>query len=139
VNRYLFDTDLFSLYFQNDVNVVRAVVSHVFDDVAVSVITMQEVWDGWAAAISRAKTPAQIALGYSRLTATLNELRYWEVVSFAVGAATRYSVLKKQKLNVGGNDLKIAAIALETGATVVTRNRRDFARIPGVVTEDWSV
>lgn len=51
----------------------------------------------------------------------------------------RYSALKKQKLNVGGNDLKIAAIALEVGATVATRNRRDFARIPGIVTEDWSV
>jgi tRNA(fMet)-specific endonuclease VapC len=139
VNRYLFDTDLFSLFFQNDVNVVRAVVSHVSDYVAVSVITIQEVWDGWALAISRAKTPDQIALGYSRLTATLNELRYWEVVSFPVGAVTRYAALKKQRLNVGGNDLKIAAIALEIGATVVTRNRRDFARIPGVVTEDWSV
>ncbi len=58
---------------------------------------------------------------------------------FSAAAITRHAALKKQKLNVGGNDLKIAAIALETGATVVTRNRRDFSRIPGVTIEDWSV
>jgi tRNA(fMet)-specific endonuclease VapC len=97
------------------------------------------VWDGWAAAIAQAKTADRLAATYARLTETINELRNWAVVSFPVAAVTRYNSLKKQQLNVGGNDLRIAAIALERGATVVTRNRRDFSRIPGVVIEDWSV
>jgi tRNA(fMet)-specific endonuclease VapC len=139
VNHYLFDTDTFSLILQNDVNVIRAFVSHLSDRVSVSAITIQEVWNGWAKAISRAKTPDQLALGYSRLTGTLNEVRFWEIVSFTIGAISRYAALKKQKLNVRANDLRIASIALEMGATVVTRNRRDYGRIPGVVIEDWSV
>ena len=114
-------------------------VHHLSDQVTVSVITVQEVWDGWAAVIARAKTPDQVAAAYSRLTDTLNELRNWSVVTFSTGAVVRYAALKKQKLNVGSNDLKIASIAIETGATVVTRNRRDFERIPGVVVEDWAV
>jgi tRNA(fMet)-specific endonuclease VapC len=36
-------------------------------------------------------------------------------------------------------DLRLGAVALESTLTVVTRNIRDFNRVPGVRTEDWSV
>ena len=76
---------------------------------------------------------------YGRLTDTVHQLRQWRVVSFDTAAIAKYESLKKAKLNVGGNDLRIAAIALERNAIVVTCNRRDFARIPGIVTEDWTL
>jgi tRNA(fMet)-specific endonuclease VapC len=46
--------------------------------------------------------------------------------------------LLKMRLNVKKNDLRIAAIALEADATVVTANARDFARVPGLLVEDWT-
>ncbi|HET6575501.1 MAG TPA: hypothetical protein VFG68_18000 [Fimbriiglobus sp.] len=40
--------------------------------------------------------------------------------------------------NIGANDLKIAATALEVGAVVVTGNARDFGRVPGLIHENWA-
>ena len=42
------------------------------------------------------------------------------------------------RLRVGTMDLKIASIALANDATLLTRNRRDFERVPRLRLEDWS-
>jgi len=42
------------------------------------------------------------------------------------------------RLRIGTMDLRIAAITLAYGATLVTRNVQDFQRIPGLVIEDWT-
>jgi tRNA(fMet)-specific endonuclease VapC len=61
-----------------------------------------------------------------------------QILTFTLQAIDRYESLRRNKLGVKGNDLRIAAIALENSATVVTRNRIDFERIPGLLIEDWS-
>ena len=38
---------------------------------------------------------------------------------------------------IGPYDLLIAATALERGATLVTNNAREFARVPALMVEDW--
>jgi tRNA(fMet)-specific endonuclease VapC len=39
---------------------------------------------------------------------------------------------------IGERDLLIAAIALPRKLTVVTHNRREFKRVPGLTVEDWT-
>jgi len=41
------------------------------------------------------------------------------------------------KLNVRKMDLRIAAIVLECAGVVVTRNVRDFQRVPNLAVENW--
>lgn len=70
---------------------------------------------------------------------TVEYLAGWPVISYDQAAMTRRAAFHRMRLNVGSNDLKIAAIALEYQATVVTRNFRDFGRVPGLTIVDWSL
>jgi tRNA(fMet)-specific endonuclease VapC len=61
------------------------------------------------------------------------------MLPFPAAVIQRFEQLRLLRLNVGLMDLRLAAVALENNLTVVTRNLRDFGRIPGLSTEDWSV
>ena len=63
------------------------------------------------------------------------------VLPFDTVAARRFGELKAE-LERGGEplaepDLRIAAIAVSRGLTLVTRNVRHFRRVPGLVVENW--
>jgi tRNA(fMet)-specific endonuclease VapC len=40
---------------------------------------------------------------------------------------------------MGTLDLRIAAVAVVNSVTLLTRNRRDFSLVSGLVIDDWSV
>jgi tRNA(fMet)-specific endonuclease VapC len=56
------------------------------------------------------------------------------VASVAADIRTR---LERAGLGIGPFDTLIAATALARGATLVTHNRREFARVPGLAVVDW--
>lgn len=80
--------------------------------------------------------------GSSRLTAQANAvLGAMTVVPFEAPADLIYarirSDLEMSGRPIGGNDLLIAAHAVSLGAILVTDNEREFARIEGLVWENW--
>jgi tRNA(fMet)-specific endonuclease VapC len=77
-----------------------------------------------------------MALARRRMTVLRANFR---VVSFTKPAIHRFDQLKAQKINIGGYDLRIAAIALEVGATLVTHNASHFVQVTGLQFEDWMV
>lgn len=137
---FLLDTDILSLLEQGHPLVLQHVNSHPLADLAVAAITVQEQIQGWQAALARARQRQQIALVSDMLVTRL--LPVWcrfRVLSFTEPAILRFEQLRSLRLNVGLMDLRIAAVALENGLTVVTRNQRDFGRVSGLTTADWSL
>ena len=135
---YILDADTFSLFRTGQVGVTRRVLSTDPGRMAVSVITVDEAMSGWQAAVRRPLPPALLADKYSQLADTVVALRRFQIEKFPVPAVLDFEQLRRSKLNVGSNDLRIAAIARVLRATVVTRNLRDFRRVPDLVCEDWS-
>ncbi|HLV81055.1 MAG TPA: type II toxin-antitoxin system VapC family toxin [Chthonomonadaceae bacterium] len=61
------------------------------------------------------------------------------ILPFEDAAVSIFQSLWLQRLRVGTMDLKIAAIALANDATLLTRNRSDFSKIPALRIEDWTL
>ncbi len=135
---YVLDTDILTLFRRNHAGVVQQVYAHFLDDLAIAVISAEELITGWLTYIRSARRPDRIAFGYFELGQTVAFLADWILLPFTEQAITRYEHLRSQRLNVGSQDLRIAAIALEQNGTVVTRNLRDFQRVPGLVAENWA-
>ena len=60
------------------------------------------------------------------------------MLDFDEPAASELRQLTRLKIRIGTPDLKIASIALANDATLITRNLRDFRKVPGLRAEDWT-
>lgn len=83
------------------------------------------------------RDPHDQIVGYQRLQEFLATLQNWRILAWDAAAADQLLQLRSLKLRVATMDLKIAAIALTHGATVLTRNTVDFQQIPNLDTDDW--
>lgn len=114
---------------------------HVLRDdasIAVTVITVEEQIGGRLEIIRRhGASPLQVA-AYTAFQQTLHFFASWQVLDFTEPAFERFHALRQQRIRIGSQDLSIAATALANTAILVTRNTRDFARVPGLMIEDWS-
>jgi tRNA(fMet)-specific endonuclease VapC len=135
---YVLDTDMLTLYQEGHEAVYRHCAEHAPTALAITVINIEEQLTGWYTLLRRPQSHAQLARIYQRMTEVVRFSARLTILSFTEPAIRRYEELLTRKLNVGKMDLRIAAIVLEQGGTVVTRNIRDFKRVPGLPVEDWS-
>jgi tRNA(fMet)-specific endonuclease VapC len=140
VSLYLLDSDIITLFQQRHPTVMaRVAAARQAHQLVVSAITIDESYGGWHARIPKARKPGELSDAYAGLAQAAAVFGSFSILPFPVPAIQRFEALKRLKLNVGPNDLRIAATALEAGGIVVTRNLKDFRRVPGVAGEDWSV
>jgi tRNA(fMet)-specific endonuclease VapC len=136
---HVLDADILTLFQENHPAVVGQVLQRPRTEVAVAILSVEEQLSCWYTRLRRAKDEDDLALVYERMTAAVESLTPFQILSFSKSAILRFQQLYALKLGVAKMDLRIAAVVLEANGTLVTRNKRDFQRIPALRFVDWSI
>ncbi len=107
------------------------------DEVATTVITLEEQMRGWLARLHAVPDVAQQVAYYDRLLGLVAFFAAWTLLPFDTPAAVRCTRLRQPRIRIGTLDLKIATIALEHQALLLSSNLRDFRQVPALQVEDW--
>jgi len=102
-----------------------------------TVVSIEEMLRGWLALIHRLRDVHQQIPAYERLARLFEFFAGWQIVAFDVRAADEFKRLRKERIRIGSQDLKIASIALVRDALVLSANLGDFRRVPGLRVESW--
>ncbi|MEG3897655.1 MULTISPECIES: type II toxin-antitoxin system VapC family toxin [unclassified Microcoleus] len=134
---WIFDTDHATLFGQGNLQIVQRVSAVNPKDIAITIVTFEEQMYGRLNRIRRATSGDEIISAYASLRKTINYLTDFEFLDFDRDAQDYYMEFLRLKIRVGTQDLRIAAIlfegfanALSSSGVLLTRNRRDFERIP---------
>lgn len=142
MSRWLLDTDHVSLILRGNQQVIQAAASR-HPEVAISIITVQELFNGWVNRINQSKDLDHLVQLYGKLAGTIDFIKSVPILNFDESAKQvcidLYSQNQKLAINRLTKDVRIASIALVNGSTVATRNQQDFSRIPGLSLEGWSL
>lgn len=129
----ILDSNTISYYFRGDPHVVPRLQAQRPQDVAVPAIVEYELRYGLL------RLPPDIAA--PRLAALTTLLLPMQKLPFdsecADHAARIRAMLEVAGNPIGPHDILIAATALRHGAVLVTRNVREFSRVPGLQWINW--
>ncbi len=138
---YLFDTDHISILQRRSAPEHTALISrialHATERFSFSVVSFHEQVLGAHTFLSRARTPHDVVRGYRLLDEIIRSFAAAPILPFDVAASDVFDDLTARRVRVATMDLRIAAIALANNQVLLSRNVRDFAKVPGLTTEDW--
>lgn len=105
--------------------------------VVATIISYEEQSRGWLAYVVRARSMADQVDAYQKLSRHLETYRGLTVLHFDQQAAKHFERLTSNRIKIGTLDLKIAAITLANDATLLSRNLKDFKRVPELDVQNW--
>ena len=130
--RFLLDTDTCVYALKHVESVLNRLLATTRSDVGISVITEAELRTGAAKSASPVKT----------LRLLENFLRPISILDFSSGDAVAYAQIrsKLERLGkpIGPLDTLIAAQAVARKLVLVSKNEREFDRLPGLQVENWA-
>lgn len=138
---YVLDTDHVSMWLEDHPVICENIAQHRLD-LVITIVTVQEIFNGWISRINHPSEASRQVSLYAKLSGFIALLKDVDVLDFNHEADRTFRTilsqnppLRKSRLQ---KDMRIASITLASGGTVVTRNRRDFEQVPGLLIEDWS-
>jgi tRNA(fMet)-specific endonuclease VapC len=137
--QFVLDTDHLTLFEHGHAPVAKRVAAAPASTVGLTIVTAEEALRGRIASLARAKTGPERVRRYRHFAETLQLIFEFPVAPFDDPAEAVFDSLRRMRLQSGFQDLKIAAIVVSLGCTLVTRNQRDFSGIPGLRLDDWSL
>lgn len=135
-----FDTDVLSGIMRGYQPFLSKLNEVPVQDQAVPIIVIEEIMRGRLNMIRRAESGAaalSLERAYHLFEQTFRDFQTLQVLPYTQAADELAKHWRQQKIRLGTNDLRIAAICQSQGATLVSRNRRDFERIPNLDVAFW--
>ena len=136
--RYILDSDHLSLHQRGHEAIKRKLFGISSNQVAIAIVSAEELLRGRLAQVHKARDAEKRVSAYYWLHKTIDYLCAFQIIAYDENAESWYAAFRQEKIRIGTNDLKIAAVAMSHNAVLVTRNRKDFSRIPSLKIEDWS-
>ena len=141
--KYILDTDVFTIAQLPDSPEYKRLHARVLelsadDALVTTVVTYEEQTRGWLAYAAKSRATAHQIKAYARLNAHLRNYLNFEVLDFDSRAGDEFDRMQRSKPRIGTADIKIAAIVLSQNAVLLSRNLRDFTKIPNLRVEDWT-
>jgi tRNA(fMet)-specific endonuclease VapC len=130
--RYLLDTCVLSDFARGDPRTLVRVKETPPTEIAVSTITVMEVYFALALDPARARRLAPVMRA---LVDAVSVLPY--EIEDARATATLRAALQKRGRPIGAYDALIAGSAMARGLVLVTANESEFARAGGLKMENW--
>lgn len=109
-------------------------------EVVLTVVTRIEVLQGRFASVLKAEDGAKLLQAQQRLVDNEEDLEEFVILNVDSAVSAEFDRLRQNKKlkSIGRTDLLIAAITLANRATLVTRNEKDFRKVPGLRIENWA-
>lgn len=109
----------------------------VIDELAIPVVGVEEHLRSWLGQVRRTTDVHRQIVPYLRLTKIVQYLARANIASWNEPAADHFARLRRNRVRIGTQDLKIACIALANDAMLLSANLRDIEQVPGLHVEDW--
>ena len=137
---YVLDSDILSLLHAGHERVGQHREDTEPADIATTIVTKAEIMRARCEFLLKAADAEQFLRAQYWLEQSEELLRSMRIIPIDRVAIAEFEKLRKQRelTRIGGRDLLIAAIALASRATLVTRNLRHFRPIPGLQVENWA-